>query len=128
VAAALMSHYFLYDRGDKADLGRFLERHVPGDWAQPWQGKVGASGWMSVRAAVTALVQSRTLSELLQCCIAFRGDVDTVAAIALAAAACSAEIIPDLPQQLHQGLEDGAYGYRYIQQLDMELLALGRKK
>jgi ADP-ribosylglycohydrolase len=128
VAAALMSHYFLYDRGDKADLGRFLERHVPGDWAQPWQGKVGASGWMSVRAAVTALVQSRTLSELLQCCIAFRGDVDTVAAIALAAAACSAEITADLPQQLHRELEDGAYGYRYIQQLDMELLALGRKK
>jgi ADP-ribosylglycohydrolase len=65
---------------------------------------------------------------LLQCCIAFRGDVDTVAAIALAAAACSAEITADLPQQLHRELEDGAYGYRYIQQLDMELLALGRKK
>lgn len=124
VAAALTAHYFLYDRGAKADLGRFLERHVPGNWSQPWQGKVGAQGWMSVRAAVTALVQSHSLSELLQRCIAFCGDVDTVATIALAAGSCSAELTPDLPEHLYQGLEDGRYGYHYIQQLDAELMSL----
>ena len=26
----------------------------PGGWDEPWEGKVGAKGWMSVRAAVTA--------------------------------------------------------------------------
>jgi len=32
-AAALMPHYFLYRLGPRADLGRFLTAHVPGDWA-----------------------------------------------------------------------------------------------
>jgi hypothetical protein len=43
-AAALMTHYFLYRLGPKDRLGSFLERHVPGDWATPWQGVVGDRG------------------------------------------------------------------------------------
>ncbi len=53
-AAALMSHYFLYERGPKAQLGHFLEDRVPGyPWAESWKGKVKSKGWMSVRAAIT---------------------------------------------------------------------------
>lgn len=123
-AAALMTHYLLYNYGPKAELGRWIAQYVPGQWDEPWQGKVGAKGWMSVRAAITAVEQSQTLSELLTCCIAFRGDVDTVAAIAMAAGACSAEITDDLPSWLHQGLERGTYGYDYIRELDTQLLEL----
>jgi ADP-ribosylglycohydrolase len=121
-AAALMSHYFIYQLGPKRELGKFLTAYVSGEWSKPWQGEVKSKGWMSVRAAITAVVRNDSLSELLQDCIAFTGDVDTVAAIALAAASCSDEIIQDLPAHLIAGLENGPYGRDYIIELDRQLM------
>jgi ADP-ribosyl-[dinitrogen reductase] hydrolase len=123
-AAALMSHYFIYRLGEKKDLGRFLEDHVSGEWSQPWQGKVKSKGWMSVRAAITAVIRNQSMRELLKDCIAFTGDVDTVSAIALAAASCSDEIVQDLPTHLIQGLENTPYGRDYIIDLDKQLMNL----
>jgi ADP-ribosylglycohydrolase len=123
IAAALMSHYFIYKLGEKKELGQFLETHVSGEWSKPWQGEVRSKGWMSVRAAITAVMRNNSLSELLKDCIAFTGDVDTVGAIALAAAACSEEITQDLPDHLIDGLENGTYGRDYIIQLDKQLMA-----
>jgi len=124
VAAALMTHYFLYKLGRKKDLGAFLEKHVSGHWATPWTGKVKSQGWMSVQAAVTALTRCDSMSDLLKTCIQFSGDVDTVAAIALAAGSCSREIAQDLPVHLWDGLENGRYGRDYICLLDTQLMAL----
>lgn len=126
-AAALATHYFLYDLGPKCALGRFLEQLVPGSWSVPWEGKVGSKGWMSVRAAVTAVCRNDSLGELLLDCVRFRGDVDTVATIALAAASCSAEYARDLPEALVGGLENGTYGRDYLRDLDRRLLALARR-
>ena len=123
-AAALMTHYFLYDLGPKAELGAFLEAHVPGRWAEPRRGKVGSKGWMSVRAAVTVVLEHDRLSAILQNSVAFGGDVDTVASIALAAASCSPEVAQDLPENLTVLLENGAYGRDYLADLDARLLAL----
>jgi ADP-ribosyl-[dinitrogen reductase] hydrolase len=123
-AAALMPHYFLYNRGAKADLGAFLDSHVPGyAWAEPWQGKVGAQGWVSVKAAITAVMGHDCLSAMLLACIDFTGDVDTVATIAMGAASCSPEVKQDLPEHLVDRLENGTYGRDYIQILDRQLLA-----
>lgn len=118
-----MTHYFLYDLGTKHDLGEFLATHIPGDWREPWRGKVKAKGWMSVRAAITALVRHEKLTDLLQACIAFTGDVDTVATIALAAASVSREYEQKLPQHLFATLENRAYGRDYLIALDQQLLA-----
>ncbi len=126
VAAALMTHYFLYNLGPKKELGIFLEEHVRGHWATPWTGKVKSQGWMSVQAAVTALLRSDTMRELLKTCIQFSGDVDTVAAIALAAGSCSTEIAQDLPVHLIDALENGQYGRDYIRLLDTQLMAFFR--
>jgi len=123
VVAALMTHYFLYNLGPKKELGIFLEEHVRGHWATPWIGKVKSQGWMSVQAAVTALLRSDTMRELLKTCIQFSGDVDTVAAIALAAGSCSTEIAQDLPVHLIDALENGQYGRDYIRLLDTQLMA-----
>jgi len=124
VAAALSAHYLLYDLGPKARLGDFLSQHVPGEWARPWHGKVGSKGLMSARAAVTALMRCDGMRQLLQMCVDFTGDVDTVAAIALAAGACSREIAQDLPENLTVTLENRAYGRDYLIALDRQLLAL----
>lgn len=125
--AALMSHYFIYDLGAKKQLGKFLELHVSGEWQTPWEGEVRSQGWMSVRAAITAIMRNNTMSELLQDCIAFTGDVDTVASIALAAASCSREITQDLPDRLIENLENRSYGKNYIMELNQKLMSLVSK-
>ncbi|RCJ15196.1 ADP-ribosylglycohydrolase [Nostoc sp. ATCC 43529] len=124
VAAALMSHYFIYRLGPKRKLGKFLEAYVSGQWSKPWQGEVKSKGWMSVRAAITGVMQNDSMSQLLQDCIAFSGDVDTVAAIALAAGSCSEEITQDIPNHLVASLENGAYGRDYLIGLDRQLMSL----
>ncbi len=121
-AAALMTHYFLYRHGPKAELADFIHRYVPGDWPISWEGKVKSKGWMSVRAAITAVMRNDSMSTLLQDCIAFTGDVDTVATIALAAASGSDEVKQDLPQHLIDMLENGPYGRDYLIALDRKLL------
>ncbi|QSJ20315.1 hypothetical protein JYQ62_17375 [Nostoc sp. UHCC 0702] len=122
-----LSQYLQHPRhrlGPKRELGKFLEGYVSGDWSKPWQGKVKSKGWMSVSAAITAVIPNHSMSQLLQDCIAFTGDVDTVAAIALAAGSCSEEISQDIPDHLITGLENGSYGRDYLIQLDKQLMSL----
>lgn len=121
VASALMSHYFIYNLGMKENLGRFLESHVEGDWNSPWLGKVGDKGYMDIRAAVTAIREEDSLSNILRRSISFTGDVDTVATIALGAASNSREIKQNLPENLVRDLENGIYGRDYLIKLDKKL-------
>jgi ADP-ribosyl-[dinitrogen reductase] hydrolase len=121
VAASLMTHYFVYRLGPRKDLGSFLCDHVPGNWNTPWSGAVGSKGWMSVRAAITALHTNSTMSHVLHAAVAFTGDVDTVAAIALAAGSGSSELEQDLPKRLIDELERGPYGRSFLEGLDKSL-------
>jgi ADP-ribosyl-[dinitrogen reductase] hydrolase len=125
-AAALMAHYFLYDCGAKLEVGAWLEQHIQSShrWNEPYKGKVKSKGWMSVQAAITAVMRNASMSDLLKDCIAFKGDVDTVATIALGAAAHSKEVTQDIPQHLIDTLENGTYGRDYLMQLDKKLLDL----
>ena len=77
---------------------------------------------MSVRAAITAIMTADSMAEILRQCVAFTGDVDTVAAIALGAAAASPEIKQDLPEVLIAGLENGPYGSDFLRRLDQRLM------
>lgn len=123
VAAALSTHYFIHGHGPKSGLAAFIGAHVPGPWDIAWKGKVGAAGMDSVRAAISAVHAHSSMSELLRACIAYTGDVDTVATIALAAGACCPEIEQDLPESLYEGLENGAFGHDYLRDLDRRLMA-----
>jgi ADP-ribosyl-[dinitrogen reductase] hydrolase len=123
-AAALMCHYFYYRIGPRTGLPAFLDAHVPGhDWAQPHKGDIGPVGIDAVRAALTAVMAADTLPDLLIACVDFGGDVDTVAAIAMAAAAWSVEIDQALPQMLWDELESGEYGRDYLAGLDRRFAA-----
>ena len=51
------------------------------------------------------MVSCDRLSDLLKVCVAYTGDVDTVAAIALGAGSCSEEMEHDLPAHLIEGGE-----------------------
>lgn len=127
--AALMSHYFIYNLGEKKHLSEFITAHVPGEygWNTPYRGKVKSKGWMSVRAALTSVMRNNTLTALLKDCINYGGDVDTVATIALAAASNSREYEQDLPQHLRDTLENGAYGRDYLIALDQRLMTQVRR-
>lgn len=131
-ASALMSHFFLHTKHPKRELNEWIRVWCveAGDntgiqWREPWAGKVGAQGWMSVRAAITAIQAHDSLSGILRACVAFSGDVDTVSAIALSAASCSSEVVQDLPTALIKGLESGPYGSAFLRELDAKLLKLG---
>ncbi|ONI75010.1 ADP-ribosylglycohydrolase [Actinosynnema sp. ALI-1.44] len=123
-AAALAVHYCHYDLGPVRQVGEWIDARVPrGGWAKTWHGKVGPKGRMSVTAALTALAANTSMSELLKACVAFTGDVDTVATVALAAASRSAEYTRDLPEHLVSGLENGPFGRDYLAALDARLQA-----
>ncbi len=127
-AAALVVHYCHYELGPTERVGQWIDEQLwsaggAGGWSRPWRGKVGSRGWMSVRAALTAISTCSGLSEILRTCVAFTGDVDTVATIALAAASRSPQITRDLPKLLVRGLEDGPYGRGYLLDLDARLLS-----
>jgi ADP-ribosylglycohydrolase len=130
-AAALAVHYCHYDHGPVTDVAAWVDGRLGGTgrWSQPWTGPVGAQGWMSTRAALTALASSTSLREILRASVAFTGDVDTVATIALAAASCSRRVVDDLPAALYADLENGAYGRDFLDDLDARLFTwLGRAR
>lgn len=122
-ASALIVHYFLWENGKKKDLAKYLKANVKGDWLSRWTGKVRSRGELSVRAAITAITESDSMSELLKLCISYTGDVDTVAAIAMAGASVCKEIKQDIPYWLYGDLENGTYGRDYIETLDKQLKA-----
>lgn len=125
-AAALAMNYFLYRRGPKADVGKFVDQYV-----DPWEGKkyddewkgfVSGKGTECVMAAITAVRNSTSLHEVLVKAIGFTGDVDTVGAIAMGIAAHCDEITHNIPQDLVNGLENGKYGRDYLIALDQRLM------
>ncbi len=125
VASSLLCHYFAYGLGKKNDAPDFLEAHLPGhDWATPWVDPIPVHGIITVRAAVTAITQTDSLSALLKKCISFTGDVDSVATIALASASCSMEFKRDIPKNLWSDIEDSKFGISYLLDLDSRILEL----
>ncbi|RJO73686.1 ADP-ribosylglycohydrolase family protein [Nocardia panacis] len=122
-AAALAVHYCRRHLGPTAEIRSWMGRQLGSRWATPWRGKVGSKGWMSVRAALTALSTGQSLTEILRTSIAFTGDVDTVATIALAAASHSSDVRQNLPAALLSGLENGPFGRDYLYDLDQRLHA-----
>lgn len=124
IAAALMTHYGLYEVGPKNELDKFIASLIPGPWEGRWIGRVGLRGIDSVHAAVTAVILNDRMSSILRACVDYGGDTDTVAAIALGAASCYEEIEQDLPKHLYDNLENGPYGRDFLVKLDSALIGM----
>jgi ADP-ribosylglycohydrolase len=124
VVAALMAWYCHHAAGPRHQLPAFLAARVGGHpWQQRWKGRAGVVGLECVAAALTALVEHDSLTAILTRCIEFGGDVDSVAAIAMAAASGCGDIKQDLPQHLLEGLENGPFGRDYLIALDSRVRA-----
>lgn len=122
-AVALMSSVAHRVTFARAALPSFLNLYVPIDknWNEPWQGAVGGNGIDTVRAALTAIIMQDSLNGILQMCIGYTGDVDTVATIALGVASGFTDVKKDLPLELFENLENGMYGREFIVDLDNRL-------
>lgn len=129
MAASLLVYYCENSLGPIDEAGAWIQSisdktrkfKIGNNWDVDWKGKVKAKGWMSVRAAITAFSRNTDLTALLIDCVNFRGDVDTVATIALAAASRSDQYDQNLPDVLLYGLENGDYGRDYLIALDHQL-------
>ena len=123
VASALMGHFFTYQLGEKASLPDFLGQDLPGyDWHALWQGEVPCHGISTVQAALTAILSTDNHADLLRHCIAYTGDVDSVATIALAAASGSPAFTRNLTASLWSGLENAAFGRDALREIESRLL------
>lgn len=138
VGAALMVHYFYYDLGPKDELCGWLRDnyfadtlHSPhpfeadGEHVHCWAPgrRVRVHAWDVLEAAIYAIEEHDSLSEILAQCVAYTGDVDTVAAIAMGPASLSREVEQDLPEHLIEGLENRKYGRDFLRDLDSKLFA-----
>ena len=120
-AVALAAHALRYELCGRRDLPSWVAGHVPGSWATPWSGRVGSPGVDSARAALWNVARHGSMAALLHACVSLGGDVDTVAAMALGIASCDSSVAQDIPPILLDGLEDGAYGRRYLRALGTRL-------
>jgi len=122
-AVALGAHYFAYEQGPKRKVIEYIESFIGGNWHQEWTLPVRSKGADCVLAALTAIQRNSNQADLLKDCIAFTGDVDTVAAIALGMTAFSTEVVANLPQWMYDQLENEAYGRAYLIHLDQHLIS-----
>jgi ADP-ribosyl-[dinitrogen reductase] hydrolase len=86
----------------------------------PWPDdrQVSSKGTDVVRAVITAMEHSASMSAILQKAVSFGGDVDTVAAIAMGIASLCENVENDLPKVLYDGLERGPFGISYLDLVD----------
>ncbi|MCE6958074.1 ADP-ribosylglycohydrolase family protein [Cereibacter sphaeroides] len=124
-AAALAAHFAIHELGPRQDLRAWVVDRL-GDKARvlqtPHRGQVPNEGLPAVNAALTAIEAGDTLTGILKVSVAFGGDVDTVAAVALGVGShlLGAEA-DDLDPSLVENLEHGPWGRACLADLDERL-------
>jgi len=122
-AIALSTHYFMYQKGRKAELIQYLADWQSLLWPNNWQGEVPMKGKETVEAVLSLLTQGESMSKMLIDAVNLGGDTDTVASLVMALGSVCAEIEQDLPQWMFVQLENGPFGQSYLEQLDQKLRA-----
>lgn len=123
-AIALTNHFFIYNKGTKANLLEYLEDIQQHKWKGEWEEEVKVDAIESVEAVLSILLQENSLKEMLRKSVNFGGDVDTVASLSLAIGKMSQETEDDLPEWLFKELENDKFGHDFIRKLDVELLKI----
>lgn len=121
-AVALAVHHLVHEGGQLTTLRTRIVDVLGADWVTPWDGgEVHEDGMAIANAAITAAESGSGLADILQTAVSYRGDTDTVAAIAVAIAAASPGTLNDLPQFLVEGAENGTWGLTYLAGVDEAL-------
>jgi ADP-ribosyl-[dinitrogen reductase] hydrolase len=131
-AVSLSAHYLMFDKGPRSDLPRYLADEVE------WDGSGGRSVIDGMKedppkarmpaktvaaAALWAVLNLDSLSDIMRWCIDKGDDTDSLAAVAVAIASCSSEIANDVPPALLDTLENQETRDRLVH-VDARLKAL----
>lgn len=127
---AIAAHALLKGR-KKADLHQLVMLHA--DWNSDkdeyhrWKDMLDDTMGTSIKAssisayAISACMRHNKMSDIIFEAVERGGDTDSAAATAIAIASCTDEIENDLPAELVDGLENGAYGRDYLKSVDKQL-------
>lgn len=120
---ALMAHGLVHRSARVAGLAAMVAAETGFELRDDWHAEVEVDALQTLHAVHSALAAHRSMRELLRACVAFGGDTDSVAAIALGLASLSPEFKNDLPASLLEGLENGPFGRDWLIALDSRLAA-----
>lgn len=128
-ALALAAHYFIYDLGAPRDLMQFLDTEAEGFY-ECFKQYPPETKWLKTPIDMTAeqtafavfrlLEDCHSLTEIMRKAVDMMGDTDSVAALAVGIASCSADYEEDLPQHLIDGLDEGE-GKDFLTRIDLDL-------
>lgn len=125
-AVALSVYYFKSLLGFPSGLPAFLNRELGANVDWHWNGARVAGttdlGLKTARAAIHAVLNTRSFTECIKLIVGWGGDVDSVAAIAAGIISVSQFHDKDIPENLIRDLEpNGKYGWNYLVDLDKQL-------
>lgn len=122
IIVGLMSHYMIYNLGEKKNLPDFLESHFPEyDFKSTWTCRVPCHGISTALAVNTVLQQTDSMLETFLKSVAFGGDTDSVASIAGGIQDLYINKVDDIPQKLIDDAENTNYGLDYCMELEKKL-------
>lgn len=125
IIVALMSNYFLYDRGPKNELLDYLKSYFPEyNFEKEWTKPVPCHGISTVLAVFTSIMSTNSLNETMIKAVSFGGDTDSVASIACGIQECNKNHVSDFKQKLLDTCEQGNYGLNYCKELEKKLLSM----
>ena len=127
-AVSLMSHYFIYNIGDKKGLKSFIEKELEYLFIDNKTNRTECDGIDTVNAVFTVLKNNDTLSGIINDSVLLGGDTDSVASIAVGIASFSSEFEDDLPSFLFEDLENEKYGKDFLKKLDEDFFSKYNKK
>jgi ADP-ribosylglycohydrolase len=134
-AVGLMSHFALHTSQSFADLPGYVAHYLPelNFLSEPWRGGVGLQhsdphgrgiGINTVHAVMTLLIEQPSLMDILRQTIEWRGDTDSVGAIAwgIASTRYPNEIIPDFMEYGLEAQGNLKYGPQFLLKLGDQLM------
>ncbi len=134
-AVGLMSHFALYESGKFSNLPDYVASYLPDlDFlSEPWRGGVGLQhsdphgrgiGINTVHAVMTLLIEQPSLMDILRQTVEWRGDTDSVAAVAwgIASARYPNEVIPDFMEQCLEATGNLKFGPSFLLDLGEQLM------
>lgn len=122
-AIALISNFFIYDKGDISLLKDFVESTLNISICIDKNTRCKCAGYETVDAVATVLSHNDSLYGVLDHSIKMGGDTDSVAAISLGIASMSNQYLKNLPDFMFDQLRNNEYGRDYLINLDQKLMS-----
>ena len=118
---ALAVHFYKYGLNKKTNLITFLNETLGEKKVYEITSPIDMHGYPTTKAVIKIVSEAKSMKDCLKYCIDFGGDTDTVAALCMAILSQKEDCKKELPQFLHEQLENGIYGKDYLIKLDLLL-------